>query len=65
MKICMTCHHTLEDHAEVGGELDHTFILDEKHFDWDIIAALMYSKFGHLSKKEREEKGIWFGDGKQ
>lgn len=27
--------------------------------------GMLANKFKHLSKKEREEKGIWIGDGKQ
>ena len=38
----------------------------KKEFDeMQKIGALLYAKFGHLSKKKREEMGIWFGDGKE
>jgi hypothetical protein len=39
---------------------------DKKTFDeMQKMGAILYAKFGHLSKKKREEMGIWFGDGKQ
>ena len=29
------------------------------------VGAMVYAKYGHLSKAEREKHGIWIGDGKQ
>jgi hypothetical protein len=64
MKICGNCGEPLENHAEVGGKILHKFDLDSD-FDMETLGAILYAKFGHLSKQQREEKGIWFGDGKQ
>ena len=42
-------------------------IFDGQDDDSDMAkaGAKLYGMFGHLSKAEREKKGVWFGDGKQ
>jgi len=35
---------------------------EQDDYHWKKISTLMYSKFGHMSNKERGEHGVWFQD---
>ena len=39
--------------------------LTDKQKEWMYICGMLEKMFKPLSKKEREKKGIWIGDGKQ
>jgi len=35
---------------------------EQDDYWWKKSSALMYSKYGHMSNKERDEHGVWFQD---
>ena len=35
---------------------------EQEDYWWKKTSALVYSKFGHMSNKEREEHGVWIQD---